>query len=139
MMDDAYFTTSSVLIVYTHTQTHTRAPLLLIDVLHWSVVLFPSLVPLRLLLFIMWSFPLLAPSNESVTPPRTHLSNHVVVMAQPRSQHAHAHTNVPLRSICHHVPVSIRIVCRSSALHPLFIWPPPSPPAVSLWQPCHCV
>lgn len=50
------------------------------------------------------------------------------------------HTQTRARSpICHHVPVSIRIVCHSPALHPLFIWPPPSLPVVSLCQPCHCV
>ena len=88
--------------IHTHTQTPThkhrhthslRAPSLLIDVLHSSVVLFPSLVPLRLLLFIKWSFPSPAPSNESVTPPRTHLSNHVATMHSPAKSLSHTHTH----------------------------------------------
>lgn len=97
------------------THAHTFTPFLAFN---WCPALicslYPSLVPL-LLFFIKWSFPVLASSNESVMPPHTHLSKHVGRMAQCYGI-TPSHTHPP--SLCHHIPVSIRIVCHPSALHP---------------------
>lgn len=112
-----------VLFTHTHTQTHS-------SVVNCRPALICCLISIPLFhcgycVSLSGHFLSLAPCNESVTPPCTHLSSRVAVTA-----HTHGH----LRSTYHHVSVSIRIVCRPSALRPPFVPPPPppTPPSVSV-------
>lgn len=99
-----------------HISTHTHIHTLL--EFNWCSTLicsfYPYLVPL-LLFFIKWSFPLLASSNESVMPPRTHLSKHVGRMAQ-----LYTHTHLQSATI-------------SLSQLELFVIPLPSIPRSCVW------